>query len=178
MGSDQVEVEWKATIEEDEVDVGTVDEGAFHLTSVVLEAEALEVLTESALLEEAVVVLLARAAMTSLEEEMTAVLEEGKVIVLEGMAIVKPGVEASTVLEGTVAEMLDDAEADVPKEDALKSPEEVIAGSLDVDTIEVEIAVALRLATSAVCCHAQMHPVSPPSVVQTWSAAQVLIVPN
>lgn len=51
--------------------------------------------------------------MTSLEEEMTAVLEEGKVTVLEGMAIVKPGVEASTVLEGTVAEMFDDAEADV-----------------------------------------------------------------
>lgn len=113
MGSDHVEVELKATIEEDEVGVGTVDEGAFHLASVLLESEAPEVFTESALLEGTVVVLLARAAMTSLEEEMTAVLEEGKVMVLEGMAIVKPGVEASTVLEGTVAEMFDDAEADV-----------------------------------------------------------------
>jgi hypothetical protein len=60
----------------------------------------------------------------------------------------------------------------------MKSLEEVVAGPLDVDTIEVEIVATLRLATSAVCCHAQMHPVSPPSVVQTWSAAQVLIVPN
>lgn len=43
MGSDHVEVELKATIEEDEVGVGTVDEGAFHLASVLLESQAPEV---------------------------------------------------------------------------------------------------------------------------------------
>lgn len=178
MGSDHVEVELEASTEEDEVGVGTVDEGAFNLASVVLEAEALEGLTELALLEEAVVVLLARAAMILLDGVMMAVLEEGKVAVREYVAIVKPGVEASKVIEGTATEMLEDAEADVMEENAMKSLEEVTAGPLDVDTIKVEIAVAFGPATPAVFCHAQIHPVSPASVVQTWSASQVLIVPN
>jgi hypothetical protein len=177
VGSDHVEVELEATTEEYEVGVGTVDEGTFHLTSVGLEAEALEGRVESALLEEAVFVLLARAAMTSVDEEMSAVLEEAKVAVLEDEVIVKPEVEASTVLEGTNTEMLEDPETDV-SENVFELLEEVTAGPLDVDIIKVDIAVALGLAISAVFCHAQRHPVSPPSVVQTWSAAQILIVPN
>jgi hypothetical protein len=106
-------------------------------------------------LEDEVTVLFEKAPMTVLEGATTVMLKERVIAVLEEVAMAVLEEVASAVLEKATTELL------------------------EVDPVEVELEVIFEPSPAlAVFCQAQMHPVSPPSVEQTSSAAQVLIVPN